>query len=133
MDAQNLKDRTKRFSLRVIHLVESMPKSAPATVIGRQLLRAGTSVASNYRAACRAKSVADFVCKMGIVEEEADESLFWMELLIEAGIVREKQLTPLMNEAGELVAIAVASQNTAKRKMRTRKSAIRTPQSALEH
>ena len=132
MDAQDLKNRTKRFALRVIRLVQYLPKGQVAAVIGRQLLRAGTSVGSNYRAACRAKSAADFVSKIGIVEEEADESLYWMELLIEARIVCEKQLGPLMNEASELVAIAVASQNTAKRKMPVRKSAIRNPHSAIE-
>jgi len=119
--------------LRVIRLVESLPKGPTAIVVGRQLLRAGTSVGSNYRAACRAKSPADFICKMGIVEEEADESLYWMELPVEANIVREKQLEPLMNEAGELVAIVVASQNTARRKTPGRKSALRIPQSAMEH
>ena len=133
MDAQDLKNRTKQFALRVIRLVESLPKGPTATVVGRQLLRAGTSVGSNYRSACRAKSPADFICKMGIVEEEADESLYWMELLVEANIVREKRLEPLMKEAGELVAIAVASQNTARRKTPVRKSALRTPHSAMEH
>ena len=132
MDAQGLKDRTKKFALRVIRLVESLPKNQIVSVVGRQLLRAGTSVGANYRAACRAKSAADFVSKMGIVEEEADETLYWMELLIEAKIVREKQLESLMNEASELVAIAVASQNTAKLKTSVRKSAIRTPKSAIE-
>jgi four helix bundle protein len=111
-----MKRRTKQFALRVIRLVESLPKGRTAEVIGRQLLRAGTSVGANYRAARRAKSTADFISKMGTVEEEADESLYWMELLIEAGIVQSDKLDALMKEADELVAITVASINTAKRK-----------------
>jgi len=83
----DLKDRTKRFALRVIRLCEALSKGRTADVIGRQLLRCGTSVGANYRAACRAKSPADFVAKMGIVEEECDECLFWMELMIEAGLI----------------------------------------------
>ena len=116
MDKEEMKRRTKQFALRVIRLVESLPKGRTAEVIGRQLLRSGTSVGANYRAACRAKSTADFISKMGTVEEEADESLYWMELLIEAGIVKSERLEPLMKEAGELLAITVASINTAKRR-----------------
>ena len=82
MSNQGLKRRTKDLALRVIKLTESLPKTQTARVIGRQLLRSATSVAANYRAACRAKSTADFISKMGTVEEEADKSLFWMELLI---------------------------------------------------
>ena len=85
-------------------------------VIGRQLLRSGTSVGANYRAACRAKSAADFISKMGTVEEEADESLYWMELLIEAEIAKSVKLEPLMNEADELLAITVSSINTARKR-----------------
>ena len=84
MNSDELKARTKQFALRVIRLVESLPRGRTADVIGKQLLRSGTSVGANYRAACRAKSTADFISKMGTVEEEADESLYWMELLIEA-------------------------------------------------
>lgn len=115
MNQEELKRRTKRFALRVIRLVESLPKGRTADVIGRQLLRSGTSVGANYRAACRAKSPKDFISKMGTVEEEADESLFWMELLIESGIVKTQDLESLMKEADELLAITVASINTAKR------------------
>ena len=86
MNQEEMKQRTKLFALGIIQLVESLPKERTAEVLGRQLLRSGTSVGSNYRSACRAKSIADFISKMGIVEEEADESLYWMELLIEAGI-----------------------------------------------
>ena len=115
MNAEDIKKRTKAFALRVISLVDSLPKGMTANVIGRQLLRCGTSVGANYRAACRAKSQADFIAKMGIVEEEADECLYWMELLIEARIVGLKKLEPLMKEADELLAITVASIKTARK------------------
>ena len=115
MNKEVMKKRTKQFALRVIRLVESLPKGRTTEVLGRQLLRSGTSVGANYRSACRARSTADFISKMGIVEEEADESLFWMEMLIGAKIVKGDKLKPLMKEAGELVAIAVASINTARR------------------
>ncbi len=118
MDSDELKRRTKQFALRVIRLVELLPKGRTADVIGHQLLRSGTSVGANYRAACRAKSNADFISKMGIVEEEADESIYWMELLIESGILRIEKLESLMKEADELVAITVSSINTAKRRNR---------------
>jgi len=116
MTSDELKRRTKQFALRVIRLVESLPKGRTASVIGGQLLRAGTSVGANYRAACRAKSAADFISKMGTVEEEADESLYWMELLIEAKIVEPDKLESLMNEADELLAITVSSINTARKR-----------------
>ena len=113
---EDLKQRTKEFALRIIKLVEALPRGRTADVIGRQLLRSGISVGANYRAACRAKSTADFISKMGTVEEETDESLYWMELLIEAEIVESVKLESLMNEADELLAITVASINTARRK-----------------
>ncbi len=96
MDKKEMKQRTKKFALRVIRLVESLPKGRTASVIGGQLLRAGTSVGANYRAACRAKSTADFISKMGTVEEEADESIYWIELLVESGIVRIDTVKDLM-------------------------------------
>lgn len=111
----DLKLRTKQFALRVIRLVESLPTGRTADVIGRQLLRAGTSVGANYRSACRARSSADFRSKMGIVEEEADESAYWMELLIEAGLMKPKRLEKLLQEANELTAIIVASIKTSRR------------------
>ncbi|OGW43436.1 MAG: four helix bundle protein [Nitrospirae bacterium GWD2_57_8] len=116
MKHDNLKERTKQFALRVIRLVESLPKGRTSEVIGRQLLRSGTSVAANYRAACRARSTADFISKMGIVEEETDESIFWMEILVDAKIVEKKLLLELMEEADELLAIIVASIKTARKK-----------------
>jgi len=114
MNKEEMKKRTKQFALRVIKLCEALPKGKTADVIGRQLLRAGTSVGANYRAACRAKSNADFIYKLGIVEEEADESLFWMELLVESGIVEEKRLADLMKETDEIIAIVVSSIKTSR-------------------
>jgi len=115
MDKEEMKGRTKQFALRAVGLVEALPRGRTADVLGRQLLRSGTSVGANYRAACRAKSTADFIAKMGIVEEEADESLYWMELLIEAGIVKDDLLESLMKEGDELLAITVSSINTARK------------------
>jgi four helix bundle protein len=118
MNQEEMKQRTKVFALGIIQLVESLPKERTAEVLGRQLLRSGTSVGSNYRSACRAKSIADFISKMGIVEEEADESLYWMELLIEAGIKVSMKMETLMKEAGELLSITVASIKTARKNQR---------------
>jgi four helix bundle protein len=116
MNEQEFKDRTKGFALRVIKLVEALPSKRAAQVIGGQLLRAGTSVGANYRAACRAKSTADIIHKLSIVEEEADESLFWMELLVEADIMRKARLEGLMVEANEILAMIVASIKTLRRR-----------------
>ena len=114
MSEENLRERTKAFALRVIRLVESLPRSRTADLIGKQLLRSGMSVGANYRAACRARSPADFIAKMGIVEEECDETLYWMELLIESRLAEHSLLVELMKEADELVAIAVTSIKTAR-------------------
>ncbi len=119
MSNENLKLRTKRFALDVVRFVESLPRDRTCDVLGRQLLRSGTSVGANYRSACRAKSAADFISKMGTVEEEADESGFWMELLADSGNTKTARVAPLVREADELVAIMVASINT------TRKSSIK--------
>lgn len=115
MNANELKKRTKAFALQIIKLVESLPRGRTADILGRQLLGAGTSVGANYRAGCRAKSTADFISKMGIVEEETDESIYWMELLIEAGIIESHKIESLMKEANELLAITVSSIRTARR------------------
>src|SRR5437868_5541311 len=109
-----LKDRTKRFARLVIRLCQSFPRSQPNTVITRQLLRSATSAGANYRAVCRARSSADFVSKLGIVLEEADETLFWLELLVESGAAHLDITAPLLKEANELVSIFVASLRTAK-------------------
>jgi len=115
MNEEELKQRTKQFALRVIKLVGVLPRSREADVIGRQLLRSATSVGANYRAACRARSKADFVSKIGIVEEGADESLYWLELIVEAGLLPSSRVRDLMREADELVAIFVATGHSAKK------------------
>jgi len=102
----------------VIRLVESLPQTKTGSVIGYQLLKAGTSVGANYRAACRGKSAKDVIAKLGIVEEEADESLFWMELLIEAELVPEKRLADLMQEGNEILAMTVSSIKTLRKRRR---------------
>jgi four helix bundle protein len=111
--------------LRVIQLTEALPKTRTADIIARQVLRSGTSVGANYRSACRARSRADFISKIGIAIEEADESLYWMELVGEAELLRETCLTELMKEADELIAILTASSQTAKRHLNDQKSEIR--------
>lgn len=110
----DLKERSKQFALRIIKLVNSLPKTLAAQTVGRQLIRSGTSVAANYRAACRARSKADLIAKMGIVEEETDESAFWIELLVDAEIMERTKVADLLNEANELTAIWVSSINTAR-------------------
>ena len=115
MKHQDLRDRTRQFALEVIRFVESLPTTETCKTLGRQLLRSGTSVGANYRAACRARSKADFISNMGVVVEEADESAFWIELLIDAQKTTPQQAGSLLREANELVAIAVSSINTARR------------------
>ena len=116
MNQNYLKEKTKSFALEIIKLIESLPRGRTADVIGKQLLDAGTSVGANYRAACRARSPADFISKMGIVEEEADETIYWMELLIESGLVQKQDLTHLLDGANQILAMTVSSIKTAKRK-----------------
>jgi four helix bundle protein len=115
MEKEEFLKRTMNFGLRVIRLVESLPKKQVATVLGNQLLRAGTSVGANYRAAVRGKSRADFIAKMGIVEEECDEALYWMEMLIESGSVKPNLLKSLIDEGNQILSIVVASIRTARR------------------
>ena len=110
----DLQARTRLYALRAIQLVEALPRSRAADVIGRQLLRCATSVGANYRAACRPRSAADFISKMGIVEEEADECLYWLELLAESGLVPKEELAGLVEEGNEILAMAVASIKTAR-------------------
>jgi four helix bundle protein len=111
-----LKERTKRFALEIIKLVEKLPKGKTSDILGRQLLAAGTSAGDNYRAACRARSSPDFISKMGIVEEEADESIYWMELLIDCGLIRKDEMSDLLNDANQILAMTVSSIKTARRK-----------------
>jgi four helix bundle protein len=131
MDAESLKSKSKAFALRIIRLCEALSKSVTGDVIRRQLLRCGTSVGANYRAACRARSQADFVAKMGIVEEEYDESMYWMDLAVEAGIMNGRRIAKLRTEANEILSMVIASIKTARK--RSRASAIRTPQSAIDN
>src|SRR5271166_3499719 len=111
---EQLRDRTKAFALRVIRLFRSLPHQADAYVLGKQVLRAGTSVAANYRAVCRARSKAEFISKIGVVVEEAGETVFWLELLVECGVVSTSRMENLLVEANELLAISAASQRTAR-------------------
>jgi four helix bundle protein len=120
MNEQVLKQRTKAFALRAIKMVDALPKNRSADVLGRQLLRSGTSVAANYRAACRSRSPAEFLAKMGIVEEEADECGLWIELIGDSGLQSHAQLAELLREANELTAISVASIKTARSNLKGR-------------
>ena len=122
MNENELKQRTKRFALRVMKLVDSLPNNAIGRAIGSQLMRCGTSVGANYRAACRGRSKAEFIAKLGIVEEEADESAYWMELIIEGKLLKKEQVESLLDEANEIVAIMAASRKSASQKIKNRKS-----------
>jgi four helix bundle protein len=123
----DLKKRTKAFALRILKLVDALPKTTVGRALASQIVRSGTSIAANYGAACRAKSTADFIAKMGIVQEEADETLFWLE----SDLVLATKLTAIKQEADELIAITVASIKTARRN-RAINSAIRIPHSEFE-
>ena len=134
MTPDDMKQRTRQLALRVVRLVESLPNTRTGDVMGKQLLRCGMSVGANYRSACRAKSRADFAAKMGIVEEEADEIVYWIEMLVDCGLVKQNLVEPLIVEANEIVAITVSSIRTARINAggrSSRKSAIRIPQSAI--
>jgi four helix bundle protein len=126
MTESDLIERTKHFALRVIKLVGELPRTIEGRAIASQLMRSGTSVAANYRAACRARSKPEFIAKLGTVEEEADESAFWLELIIDAGLMSDSKIRPLLNEASEIVAIMASSKKTAaKSQIANRKSTIR--------
>lgn len=112
--ADQLKERCKEFALAVIRFLRTVPKTDEARTLSRQLLRSATSVAANYRAACRARSKAEFIAKMGVVVEEADESVFWLELFRDAGVVEPDKLRALLSEANQLLAIFSSSQKTAR-------------------
>ena len=114
MTPEELKKRTKQFGLRCIVVVEALPNTRTGDVIGRQLLRSATSVGANYRSACRGRSKPDFISKVGIAIEETDEALYWLELIVEAKLLPARQLTSLIKEADEIVAILTASSKTAK-------------------
>ena len=114
MTREEMKERTKEYANRVVKLCSALPNNWVARTLGKQLLRSGTSVGANYRSVCRAKSTSDFINKLRIVEEECDESLFWMELLVENNLVKQSRLTALMKEADEILAIVVSSAKTAR-------------------
>src|SRR6266705_7117381 len=109
----DLKARTNQFALRVIKLVDALPRTIQGRAVANQIIRSATSVAANYRAACRARSRAEFIAKIGVVEEEADETAFWLELIIDSNLRGKSQIRPLLTEAGELVAIMAASRKSA--------------------
>ena len=115
MTREQFKARTKAYALRVIKVVDALPRDTVAKTLGHQLLRSGTSVAANYRSSVRARSTADFISKMGIVEEEGDESLLWMELLVDSGRMKQARIAELMREGSEILAMTVASIKTARR------------------
>lgn len=111
---EELRNRTKRFALRILELFRALPRTAEAAIMGKQLLRPATSMAANYRAVCRARSKAEFIAKIGVVVEEADETVFWIEMVGDGKILEADHLHSLLKEANELLAIFAASQRTAK-------------------
>src|SRR5438477_2871899 len=135
MNAADLKDRTKQFALRVMHLVDALPETPKGRAVASQLVQSGMSVAANYRAACRGRSHAEFISKIGVAEEEADETVPWLELIVEDKLLPETKIAPLLKEANELTAIMAASYVSASRNKRdasaNSKSAIRNQRSAI--
>jgi four helix bundle protein len=121
MTTEELKQRTKSFAVRVTRLVDALPNTVKGRAIANQIMRSATSIGANYRAACRARSRAEFIAKIGVVEEEADETVFWLELIVDTDLCAQSQIEPLLKEAGELVAIMAASRKSA---IGNRKSAI---------
>jgi four helix bundle protein len=130
MTHEEMKARTKQFALRILKAAQTLPANPAAQIIGRQLLRSGTSVGANYRSACRAKSTADFINKLSLVEEETDESIYWMELLIDGQFIKENLLKNLMDEGNQILSIVIASIKTSKEKRNpTPQSEITNPKS----
>ena|SRR5688572_23271225 len=127
MNKDDLKKRTKQFALRVLKLVDALPNSKSDRAIGGQLVRSGTSVGSNYRAACRGRSRAEFIARIGVVEEEADESAFWLELIIDHKLLKQSLVKALWIEAGELTAIMAASRISASRNAKQSRTMPRVP------
>jgi four helix bundle protein len=122
MNEKIFKERTKKLAISIIRLVEEMPKSVAATAISRQVVRSGTSIGANYRAACRAKSTADMINKLKIVEEESDETAYWLELITEMEYLPQEKIFPLAKETNEIVAMTVASIKTLRNRTGSRKS-----------
>jgi four helix bundle protein len=136
MKPEDLKERTKQFALRILRLVSALPKNLAGKTIGGQLVRSGTSVGANYRAACRARSKLEFIAKIGIVEEEADESAFWMELIIESELLKLPLVQPLLDEANELAKIMASSRKSASDSLKRKfngKSSIGNRKSAMTY
>ncbi|MEO7911396.1 MAG: four helix bundle protein [Roseiflexaceae bacterium] len=124
MNEQQFKERTKQLALRVIRMVEALPKNLAAQVIGKQILRSATSVAANYRAACRSRSQAAMIAKLDIVLEEADETLFWLELLVDSALMSTNRLVELTSETNQIIAMTVASLKTLRAKPHTPRYAL---------
>jgi four helix bundle protein len=138
MTKEELKKRTKQFALTIIELVENLPNTKAGYAIGNQIIRSGTSVGANYRSACRARSNADFISKITIVEEECDETLFWLELIAGSNLLKKEKLREILKEADELTAIFTASgktarQNNHKTQKPNPKSQIRNPKSQIRN
>ena len=131
MTEDDLKKRTKLFALRILKLVAALPRNLAGRTIGGQLVRAGTSVAANYRAACRARSKAEFISRLGVVEEEADESALWLELIMESELMKKALVEPLWIEADELVAIMTSSRKSAGQSLLAAKSKIKNQKSKI--
>jgi four helix bundle protein len=113
--AETLKKRTKSFAIRIVKLYRALPNTGEAKVIGNQFIRSGTAIAANYRASCRARSTAEFIAKIGVVVEEADETVFWLEMLVDCEIFSESKMKEMIQEGNELLAIFAASQSTSKK------------------
>ena len=126
MTPEQLKERTKRFALEVIALGGTVPRTLVAEIIAGQMVRSGTSTGANYRAACRARSRAEFVAKIGVAEEEADETQYWLELLLETKLAKSETVRRLIAEATELVAILSASRKTAREAEKERRRMVET-------
>jgi four helix bundle protein len=136
MNPEDLKRRTKQFALRILKLVAVLPKTVEGRTLGGQLVRAGTTVGANYRATCRSRSRAEFVARIGVVEEEADESAYWLELIIEGELLKAQKVAPLLNEANELAKIMASSRISASAPLAaklTRQSAIINRKSEMNH
>src|SRR3954451_11231837 len=114
LSPEQLRARTKRFAVRIVKIFRALPKTTDAQVLGKQLLRSGTSVAADYRAACRGRSKAEFIAKLGVATEEGDETVFWLEMLVDCEIVPTNKLEPMLKEAKEIAAILSSSQHTAR-------------------
>jgi four helix bundle protein len=119
MDERTFKERTRKLALAIIRLVESLPRSRSSDVLARQLLRCGTSVGANYRAACRGKSASDVIAKLAIVEEEADEAIYWMELLVDSGTLPPDRVKAICDEANEITSMTVASIKTLRKRIQS--------------